>query len=171
MQFTVQGTVLSKVLCHKERQIQAERRGLSINEVPLKYGSVRIGVNVIKLDGTVYKINKMTDALNIKEERLILEISYKFDEEGNVIEYHDIVNDLEQYTDVELSMGDAYISKNHYLKLINVGSSSTIKSYFIKSWANKIYFLNSLELKTSDEWIKPKQVVKTMCLDPQLIIN
>lgn len=169
MRFTVQGKVLSKVECHKERQVQAQRKGLQLDSVPLKYGAVRIAVNLIELQDTVYLIDKSSKDFSIKEERLILEISYKFDVNGNIISEHDIVNDLEIKDDVELIMEDAYVAKNHYLKLINAGQE-TIKSYFLKSWANKIYFLNSITELPSNNIIKPKSVIQKLNMNLELVI-
>lgn len=170
MRFTVQGKVLSKVECHKERQIQAERKGLTLDNVPLKYGSVRIAVNLIQLGETVYLIDKSPRDFSIKEERLILEISYKFDVEGNIISEHDIINDFNIREDIELVMDDAYVAKNHYLKLINVGEYTTIKSYFLKSWANKIYFLNCVAALPFDNTITPKTVVQRLNMNSDLVI-
>jgi hypothetical protein len=170
MRFTVQGKVLSKVECHKERQIQAERRGITLDQIPLKYGSIRVAVNLIKLKDTVYLIDKTSNDYNIKQERLILEISYKFNTNGNIIDEHNVIDDLSIKEDIELIMDDAFVAKNHYLKFINVGSQTTIKSYFLKSWANKIYFLNSIADLPFDEIIAPREVIKTLNLNKELII-
>ncbi len=170
MRFTIQGKVLSKVECHKEREFEAERKNITIDKVPLKYGSVRIAVNLIKLGQEVYIINKETNESNVKEERLILEISYKFDNEGNVIEDHDIINDFQVKEELEMIMDDAFVSKNHYLKFINTTSNQVIKSYFLKSWANKIYFLNCVEAMPADGDITPKEVIKQLNLNDQLVI-
>jgi hypothetical protein len=170
MRFLIQGKVLSKVECHLEREAQANRKGITLDSVPLKYGSVRIAVNLINLDDTAYMIDRKSSDLNIKEDRLILEISYKFDAEGNVAEEHDIINDLHIKDNIELIMEDAYVAKNHYLKLINVGESTTIKSYFLKSWANKIYFLNEVAHIPYEDSITPKAVLQKLNVNQELVI-
>jgi hypothetical protein len=170
MRFTIQGKVLSKVACHKERQIQADRKGLTLDSVPLKYGAIRVAINVIQLEEDVYLIDKASNDYDIKEERLILEISYKFDKEGNIVKDHDVINDLEINEGVELIMDDAFVAKNHYLKLLTAGPHETIKSYFLKSWANKIYFLNAIAELPASSTIKPKEVIKRLNLDTQLVI-
>jgi len=171
MKFIAQGIVLSKVACHIERQKQAERTGVLINDVPLKYGSVRLAVNLINLNNTTSTVTKLSLYPDVKEERLILEISYKFNPDGSIVSQHDIIDQITVGHSLELSMDCAYISKTHYLKLINVGINTTIKSYFIKSWADRIHFLNSPELKPNPHnSITPKLIVQKLCQDSSLII-
>lgn len=170
MKFIAQGKVLSKVDCHIERQKQAERTNTHIDEVPLKYGSVRLGVNLIQFEGVTYTINRNSIDKDIKEERLILEISYKFDREGNIVPEHEIINEFNIGDNLELNMDSAFISKQHYLKLINVGIGTTIKSYFIKSWANRIDFLNVAEMEGKNNFITPKTIVQKISQDKSLII-
>lgn len=170
MEFIAQGKVLSKVDCHIERQKQAERSNTHIDEVPLKYGSVRLGVNLIQFEGVTYTINRASIDKDIKEERLILEISYKFDSEGNIVSEHEIINEFNIGDNLELDMDSAFISKQHYLKLINVGIGTTIKSYFIKSWANRIDFLNVAEMEGKNNFITPKTIVQKISQDKSLII-
>ena len=65
MEFIAQGKVLSKVDCHIERQKQAERSNTHIDEVPLKYGSVRLGINLIQFEGVTYTINRTSIDLGV----------------------------------------------------------------------------------------------------------
>lgn len=169
MEFIAQGKVLSKVDCHIERQKQAERTNTSIDEVPLKYGSVRVGVNLISFNKVIHTINRTSVDKDIKEERLILEISYKFDAEGNISEEHEIINEMNVGDSIELDMSSAFISSQHYLKLINVGFGTTIKSYFVKSWANRIDFLNVAEMQGQNNFIAPKEVIQKINKDKTLI--
>lgn len=169
MKFIAQGKVLSKVDCHIERQKQAERTNTSIEDVPLKYGSVRIGINLISFNNVIHTINRISDSKDIKEERLILEISYKFDAEGNICEEHEIINEINVGDNIELHMNSAFISNQHYLKLINVGFGTTIKSYFVKSWANRIDFLNVAEMEGQNNFITPKEVIQKISKDKTLI--
>jgi len=170
MKFIAQGTILSKVACQNERHVRADLLNKSVDEIPLTFGSLRMGVNLISFDDVVYHIDRRSNNKDIKEQRLILEISFKYDIDGNVIEAHDVVNELNKGEQFELSMNSAFITKNHYLKFVSGGKGRTIKSYFIKSWADKINFLSTPELQVGTELITPKQVVQKVSLDKELII-
>lgn len=170
MKFIAQGTILSNVACHNEREVRARQLGKPIEEVPLTFGSLRMGVNLIKLDDTVFNIDRKTNNPNIKEQRLILEISYKFDKQGDIIEAHQVIEELEVNKKYELVMDSGFITEKHYLKFISAGNNKTIKSYFIKSWADNIYFLTEPELQLGAKQITPKEVVKKFSLNEQLVI-
>lgn len=170
MRFVVEGKVLSKVACHNERRVRAEQENKSIEEIPLTYGSIRIAVNKIRLNDKVYNIDKSSEDALVKEQRLILEISYKYDTEGNIIEDHSVVEDLLVGSEYELTMDRSFIRKNHYLKFINAGSNQTIKSYFLKSWANDIYYVDICTLGQTHNIISPKQVLQKRSVDKELII-
>lgn len=173
MKFIAQGTILSKVACHNEREVRAQATGKPIEEVPLTFGSLRMGVNIIKLDqeNITYNIDRRTDEPNIKEQRLILEISYKFDKNGDIIQAHEVIEELEVNKKFELIMDSAFITEKHYLKFLNIGHGETIKSYFIKSWADNIYFLNVPSLQIGTQQITPKEIVKKFSLNKQLVIT
>ena len=179
--FVAQGIILSHVACHNERKKTAERLNKSINEIPLKYGSVRMAVNSIQFTSNdsveTYIIDKSIDELNIREQRLILEISYKFDyqnavdiENPIIINDHDVVTELEVGKRYSLHMLSSHVSKKHYMKLINPSCDNTIKSYFLKSWADSISFLSPPELPFTENRITPRNVINKFNLDPQLII-
>jgi hypothetical protein len=170
MKFTVQGKILSEVICYIEREKQAAKRNIPLESVPLKYGAIRLAVNLIELENKVHVINKSSKDASIKQERLILEISYKFDKDGKVISDHEIIEELHKGQDVELTLDQGYIAKNHHLKLINTAPNSIVKSYFVKCWADKISFLNVPEMTPENSTITPKEVVTKMSLNPNLII-
>ena len=174
MKFIAQGTILSKVACHNERQVHAQRLNKPVEEIPLTFGSLRMGVNLIAFyendQRVVYNVDRRSTDKDIKEQRLILEISFKYDRDGNVIEAHEVVNELVKGQQFELTMDSAFITKNHYLKFVSGGKGRTIKSYFIKSWADKINFLSTPELQMGTQLITPKQVVQRVSLDKELII-
>lgn len=170
MKFIAQGTILSNVACHNEREVRAHNMGVPIEEVPLTFGSLRMGVNIIQIEDTVYSIDRRINNPNIKEQRLILEISYKFDEHGDIIQAHEVIEELEVNKQFELVMTSAFITNKHYLKFINAGKDRTIKSYFLKSWADHINFLTEPELQIGTELITPKEVIKKFSMDKQLII-
>lgn len=181
-EFIAQGIVLSHVACHNERRRAAERLNKPVEEIPLKFGSVRMAVNRIQLtDGDttqVYDIDKSSDDPAIKEQRLILEISYKFDYQnvqegsitGPVIEEHDIVNELQINHRYSLHMTDSRVNERHYMKLINPSAGNAIKSYFLKAWADDINFLDEPSLLQTGLSISPKNVVQGFNLNPQLVI-
>ena len=170
MKFIAQGTILSKVNCHNERRVHARRLNKSLEEVPLMFGSLRMGVNVICFDNDSYRIDKTSKAQNISEERLVLEISFKLNPDGTVCDEYDIVNNLVKGGTYELTMEDAFISKHHYLKFISGKANRTIKSYFIKSWADRINLLSTPSLRPGNLTIEPREVVKKVCSDKQLLI-
>lgn len=176
MKFIAQGTILSKVECHHERKVRAELLNKPLEEVPLTFGSLRMGVNVIALYNSnnnisnIYNVDKYSNEKDIKEERLILEISFKYNKEGSIIEEHKVVEELIKGEQFELVMDSAFISKKHNLKLINTSSNGIIKSYFMKSWADKINYFTIPELEKATELITPKEMVQKISLDKELII-
>ena len=169
--FLAQGIVLSNVACHNERRRTAQRLNKDISEVPLRYGSVRVAINRLQLDGVLYSIDKSSDDEDIRENRLILEISYKFDEDENIVEEHEIVNDLIVGQEFDLHMNHTFIKKNHLMKVINPGTPNAIRSYFIKSWADHIDFLTPAEVnEEASSSIKPIEVVHTFNVDKSLVL-
>lgn len=170
MRFVVEGKVLSKVACHNERRVRAALENIELEEVPLRYGSLRLAVNKIKLDDVVYNIDKSSSDPLVKEQRLILEISYKFDKEGKILDDHSIIEDLLKGSEYELTMDHSFIRKNHYLKFIPAGNNQTIKSYFLKSWANHIYYVDVCTLNSTTRSISPKAVLINRKVDNSLVI-
>lgn len=178
----VKGIVLSKIDCLLERQMQAARLKKETKEVPLKYGSMRVGVNLIQFeeDNNIYQINK--ESLDfVKEERIILEISYKYNEYGQIVDEHDVVRHMHNKMPILLNVEHSYVSPKHYVKFINMGTSQTIKSYFIKCWADKVVINKELEEKRlfnslrSDncdtyKFIRCKDVINNLKKDKELII-
>jgi len=181
--FIAQGIILSHVACHNERRKAADRLGKPLEEIPLKFGSVRMAVNrfqVVSDDNTTttYEIDKNSSEDNIKEQRLILEISYKFnykeatvgDVTGGVIDDHEIVNELKTNHQYSLHMADCRVNERHYMKLINPSRDGAIKSYFLKAWADDIEFLAPPELNFTSNSMTPRDVIKGFNLNPQLSI-
>lgn len=170
MKFIAQGKILSKVDCHNERIVKAARFNKSVEEVPLTFGSLRMGVNLIQMDDTIYTVDRRSNDTDIREVRLILEISYKFNKEGKIKEAHDVINELTVGNPFQLHMDSAFLSKDHLLKYAGAGKGRVVKSYFIKSWADRINFLSTPELKMGSELITPKDVLKRINLNKELII-
>lgn len=180
--YIAEGIVLSQVVCHNERYKAAQRFNKSIEEIPLLFGSVRMAINKIELElnGTkkVYEINKYTDNTVIKEQRLILEISYKFNYKnaskenitGGLIEEHEVVEELEIGKYYSLHMSTSHVHHKHFMKLINPSTDKTIKSYFLKSFADQITFLSTPELKSTNLTITPIEVIKQFNRNEDLII-
>lgn len=170
MKFIAQGKILSKVDCHNERLVKAERFNKPVEEVPLTYGSLRMGVNLIQIEDVVYSVDRRSEDKDIKEVRLILEISYKFNKKGEIRNAHSVVDELKVGEVFELHMNSAFLSKDHILKYASVGKGKVIKSYFIKSWADRIDFLSTPELKMGTQLITPKNVLHKVNLNKELII-
>ena len=171
--FTVQGVIVSKVDCNNERRVSADRLGIPMERVPLKYGSLRMGVNLIEVEGYTYIISKKPRDEGIKEERLILEISYRYDYKNNslrVTPEHSCVNTLKKGDSVSIEMNHAFVSKNHCVKLINGGTNRAIKSYFMKAWADDIGSIDRATLVGGRNRITPYEVLKSLNMDKQLII-
>lgn len=141
IRFTVQGTVLSKVPCEIERHRRAEQLGVPVEEIPLTYGSTRIGVNYIKLENTVYCLQRF-NSTEVDEERYILEISYRYDlniKDGiTLLPEHNLVHSLEEGKLIDISMSSTYTNKKHNTKLVRPRPGYVIKSYFTKAWADSI---------------------------------
>lgn len=176
--FIAQGIVLSHVACHNERRRASERLNKPIEEIPLMFGSVRMAINKIQLDGQVFDIDKSSTVSSIKEQRLILEISYKFDYKnvapgelaGPIIEEHSVVEDMKVNHRYSLHMTDSRVNNKHYMKLINPSAGNAIKSYFLKAWADDINFLDEPSLTSSQLTVSPQEIVKGFNLNPQLVI-
>jgi len=174
---------LSRVACQNERRKAAQRFNKPLEEIPLKFGSVRMAVNKIQLtdnneDTTTYRIDKSIKDENIREQRLILEISYKYDYKqansnninGPIIKDHDVVDELKVGKHYSLYMKHSCVKEKHYMKLINPSQINTIKSYFLKAWANDITFLSPPELPDATQYISPQDVVINFNINPQLVI-
>lgn len=171
--FTVQGVIVSKVDCNNERRISAQRLGVPVENVPLKYGSLRMGVNLIEVEGYTYIISKAPREEGVKEERLILEISYRYDYKNNslrVTPEHSLVNTLQKGDSVSLVMSHAFLSKDHCVKLVGAGTSRAIKSYFMKAWADDIVSVDGPTLAGGRNRITPYEVLKSLNTDKNLII-
>ena len=78
MKFIAQGIILSITPCYNEQYLESKRRRTTIDKVPLRYGSIRLAINSVELDDIRYRINRKPVNSKFKEERLILEISYKY---------------------------------------------------------------------------------------------
>ena len=171
--FIIQGVIVSKVACNHERIIRAKRENKELEDVPLRYGSLRMVVNLIQLDGISYLINRKPQEKGIKEERLILEISYRFDYKkelqlARIIDEHSIIYNMNQddYLEIELSHG--FIVKNHYMTIINPGTKKPIKTYFLKAWANDIVNVSDPVIKPQGKKIRPVSVIRCMNVDQTL---
>jgi len=184
MNFIAQGIILSHVACHNERRKAAERLNKPLEEIPLKFGSVRMAVNRIQFlqegaeENTTFEIDRSSDDISIREQRLILEISYKFDYRetevgqsyGPIVEEHDIVNELKVNERYLLKMNHSFVNSKHYMKLINPNGNNAIKSYFLKSWADNITFVAPPELLNGEDNITPKGVIQKFNLNKELVI-
>ena len=173
--FVAQGVVVTKVACNNERRLAAERLGKSIEEVPLKYGSLRLAVNLIKLDGIPYVISKEPQDNYVKEERLILEISYKFDYEntqdtGRIIDKHSIVYNINEGDCLDITMNNAFLVEKHYMKIINPGTDRAIKTYFIKAWADDIESVTHPQLRSSVKRIRPVSVIRGININQSILV-
>lgn len=171
--FIVQGVVVSKVACNNERVIRAEREGKRLEDVPLRYGSLRMAVNLIQLDGIPYLINRKAQEKGIKEERLILEISYRFDYEkelqtGVIIDEHSIIYNINQGDYLEIEMSHGFVVKNHYMSIINPSSTKPVKTYFLKAWADDIVRMSNPVVKPRGKKIRPVSVIRCMNIDQTL---
>lgn len=148
-EFTIQGTVLSKVPCENQRLTRARELNKDVSEIPLTYGSVRIGVNILRVENTTYSLQKY-NSKEYDEERYILEISYKYNTEINdgktLQENHTIINSINEGKTVILTMDNTFTSKKHNVKLIRPRPGYVIKSYFTKAWAESIIKLNGTNL-------------------------
>jgi hypothetical protein len=131
--------------------------------------SIRLAVNKIELEGTTYNIDKASSSPEIKEQRLILEISYRY-KDNEIVEEHDVVNDINVGNSYSITLDKSYVHKNHIMKLIPGGNNTVIKSYFFKAWANYIYFLDEPSLPDTTESIEPLRVLKNQNMDKNLIL-
>lgn len=175
---TVQGVVVSKIPCHKERYVRAKRENKNIEEVPLRYGSVRMMVNLVKLNGKVFYINrKPTNKKEVQEERLVLEIGYRYDyknypDQEVISKDYEVINNInvDDYSEIEISHN--FISKNHNMTLINAGSNKVVRTYFLKCWADDIIKVSQPVLKGNNKKkIKPISVLRNYVKDKELILN
>ena len=145
-EFTIQGTVLSKVPCQLERQKRAELKGKEVTEIPLTYGSVRIGVNNIKIGDTVYAVQRY-NSIEVDEERFIVEISYRYDLKINdgetVVEEHSLINSINAKDILDITLDNTFTKDKHSVKLIRPRPGYVIKSYFTKAWGESIIEVNN----------------------------
>ena len=151
--FTIQGTVLSKVPCQLERHRRANNLGVDVKDIPLTYGSVRIGVNYIKLGDTVYCLQRY-ESKEVDEERFIIEISYRYDLEINdgitLVEEHSIINKINQGDLLNLTLNNTFTKSKHNVKLIRPRVGYCVKSYFTKAWAESILEVSKPTLIPTD---------------------
>lgn len=140
-EFTIQGTVLSKVPCEIERQRRAQEQNVPVETIPLTYGSIRIGVNIIRIDDSNYRVNRF-DTEEFDEERFILEISYRYNlelQDGNVVDAHKVVDTINTGDILDITLDNTYTTRKHNIKIIRTGpGGKCIKSYFTKAWADSI---------------------------------
>lgn len=168
-----QGVIISKIACNNERRMAAKRLNKDISEIPLKFGSMRIAVNLINIAGQTFNVSKAPQTEFAKEERLILEISYRFDYKNNsteIIEDHSVVREMNMGDAVELTIDHLFTSKNHVMKVINPVEGEAIRSFFIKTWADRIVFLDAPCMTPGTNVISPIDVVRNVSPTLQLTL-
>ena len=148
-EFKIQGTVLSKVPCQKERRVRAELENKSVEEIPLTYGSIRIGINIVQVDNITYGLERFSSE-KYDEERFILEISYRYDietKDGSLIKEHEIINKINQGDILDITLDNMFTKKKHNRKIIK-SPNKIMKCYFTKTWADSIIAVESARMIT-----------------------
>ena len=168
---TFEGIVLSKVKCNNERKVYAQKVGKKIEEIPIRFGSLRLGVNNIIIDNKLHVIDKMSERENLSEERLLLEISYRYKGNESLIEEHEVIDEIEVGNNYSITINSTFISKNHYSKILPIKNGNIIKSYFIKAWADEIYFIDEVSKKMPTNKITPLEIIKRVAINNVLKLN
>jgi hypothetical protein len=161
MRITLQGKVITNIACKRERELYAERNGKSLEEVPIKYGSARISINKVRIDSKgeeVYWVNKISESPDIREVRLLLEISYRFDSALNIVPEHDVMEMLEVGQSYDLILSELNVSPKHHKKLLVLPGRKPILTYFVKTWADCIEFVDLPTLQAGSHSLSPSLI-------------
>lgn len=154
--FKLCGTFLSNVQCTTEREVRAKRCNVPLEQCHVKYGCILFAVNNIEIGSQRYSIDRNTD--RAFEERLVLELGYQLQPNGNYIQSHKHITALQHQPYCELTLNRApYLKENHVFRV-----KGNIKTYFIKIWANNVIDLVPSASTARKKLLTPKVAVRKL---------